>query len=369
MDQQTPETPHFILCVDDDQIILKALMHVFRGEQFQVLTATSGQEGLALLKSTRNIALILSDQQMPEMTGSTFLKAATALVPDTTRMVLTCHKDANTAIDAINNGGAHRFLIKPWDEQELLQAVRNGVKQYLQIQEQQRSNDLVKVQRDELAEWNANLKKRVLQQTSVMRQQRTESRPQNGTPPKVADIIISRFVDLLDHCYCRLSKHSHNVAALAESMAKTLKLPSSQCDEIRNAALLHDIGKVGMPDRLLSRSKEMMNADDLKEYRSHTVRGLLVIDKIEDLGEVSAYIRHHHESFDGKGFPDGLAGERIPLGARIIAVADYADNAFTREVSPSAKYVVTKTIAGEMGRLFDPALASAANIAVMQILN
>ncbi len=367
MELQLPKKSLNILCVDDDEIILKTLKRIFRREQFQVLTATSGREGLTILKQTGNIALILSDQQMPEMTGTAFLQEASKLFPDSTRMVLTGHRDADAAIDAINHGGVHRFLVKPWDEEELLQTVRDGIQRYLLIRDDQSRNEVVRLQRDEMAEWNANLKKRVLQQTAMMRQQLTDSR-QNVTPQKIGEVIISRFADLLAQCYYRISKHSQTVAALAASMAETMKLPPTQCEEIRNAALLHDIGKIGMPDRLLSRGRELMNSDDLKEYQTHAVRGLKVIDNIDELREVASYIRHHHEAFNGQGFPDGLAGERIPLGARIIAVADYAENIFFREGTPNAKYVVTKAVAGEMGRLFDPALASAANIAVIQIL-
>jgi len=370
MNEQTPPTkePLSILLVDADENVLNALRSLFQEEQFQVLTATSGQEGLDILKRAENIGLILSAQQMMGMTGVAFLKMAGELAPDTPRMILTEHRDANAAIDAINHGGVNRFLMKPWDGPELLQAVREGVQRYLLIQENHRLNNLVRLQRDELAEWNANLKKRFLQQAATMRQQLTEARRQNGNTQKVGPIIIARFVDLLDQCYGRVSQHSHIVAALAESIAETLKLPQPLCEEIRDAALLHDLGKVGMSDRLLSRGRKIMTYDELKEYRTHSIRGPSILEKVEELREIGILIRHHHESFDGKGFPDGLAGEQIPLGSRIIALADCAENSFSHHGSHKAKYAVSKLIAGEMGRLFDPALASAANIAVSQVL-
>ena len=124
-----------ILCVDDDENVLRALNRLFRREAFPVLTAASGKEGLAILHRTENVGLILSDQRMPEMTGTVFLQAASVLRPDIPRMILTGHSDATAAIAAINEGGAYRFLTKPWNEPELLQAVRDGLDRYRLLQE------------------------------------------------------------------------------------------------------------------------------------------------------------------------------------------------------------------------------------------
>ena len=124
-----------ILCVDDEKNVLRALERLFWQEAFTVLTAASGEEGLAILRSTENVGLILSDQRMPEMTGTVFLQAASVLRPDIPRMILTGHSDATAAIAAINEGGAYRFLTKPWNEPELLQAVRDGLDRYRLLQE------------------------------------------------------------------------------------------------------------------------------------------------------------------------------------------------------------------------------------------
>ncbi len=118
-----------ILCVDDEENILRALKRLFRKEPFRVLTATSGQEGLAILQGSDRIGLILSDYRMPEMSGSEFLEAASELVPHTPRMILTGYADIQSAMDTINQGRACRLLAKPWDDEELLQAVREGLLQ------------------------------------------------------------------------------------------------------------------------------------------------------------------------------------------------------------------------------------------------
>lgn len=116
-----------ILCVDDEANVLNALKRLFRRETFGVMTASSGEEGLAILQHSPNIGFILSDQRMPGMSGSVFLEAAKEFAPHIPRMILSGYSDLKSATDSLVQGGACRFLSKPWDEKELLQVVRDGV--------------------------------------------------------------------------------------------------------------------------------------------------------------------------------------------------------------------------------------------------
>ena len=138
-----PEAPLYILCVDDEAEILKALTRVFRHEAFKVLTASSGPEALAIMARTENIGLILSDQRMPEMTGSTFLQLAKKMAPEIPRMILTGYSEIADAIDAINQGGAQKCLEKPWEDGELLQVVRESLDRYRLLKENQRLKESV----------------------------------------------------------------------------------------------------------------------------------------------------------------------------------------------------------------------------------
>ncbi len=363
----TDESLH-VLFVDDEINILKTMTRLFREEPFKVLTASSGVEGLEILRASSNVGLIVSDQRMPGMTGTAFLQAASEIFPDTPRMILTGYSDVNAAIDAINQGGASRFLMKPWNENELRLAVRDGLQRYQLIQENKRLNEVIRLQKEEMAEWNVNLKARVLQQTTTIRKQLEETRQQSDRSQKKSDAMVLLLADLLDRGHHQISKHSRNVAALAGSIAATLHLPLYQAEEIRNAALLHDIGLIGMSERVLTKSRELLSGDDLLEYRTHPVKGQETIDTIEELQGIGRLIRHHHEEFAGGGFPGGLSGEGISLGGRILFLANYIDNQYTLLTGKDAKYQITRKVAAGMGRLFDPALAQAANQAVMEVL-
>jgi signal transduction histidine kinase len=141
-----PEELLYILCVDDEPEILKSLSRVFRRESFKVLAAASGREALAILEKTENIGLILSDQRMPEMTGSIFLQLAKKMAPEIPRMILTGHSEIADAIEAINQGGAQKFLEKPWDDDELLRVVRESFYQFRLVRENKSLREIVAVE-------------------------------------------------------------------------------------------------------------------------------------------------------------------------------------------------------------------------------
>ena len=364
------EHPLCILCVDDEVDILASLTRLFRREPFKVLTATSGEEGLALLKRTENVGLIISDYRMPVMNGSTFLKSAALLAPDSYRMILTGYADMNAAIEAINEGGASRFMSKPAENDELLHTVRDGLLLYRKTRENQRLTALVTQQNEELEEWNANLKKRVLQQTAQLRKQfEKQFELQKARTAEICNAVVFAFTDILGNRNSRFSSHSRSVATLADQIARQLGLSDQLCEDIRVAALLHDIGSLGLPDRLLLKCEDAMSPDELKEFQSHSIAGGAAVEKIEVLREVGVLIRHHHEAYDGSGYPDGLAGEQIPLGARIIALASWIENAIAGESDPVAHDLVIQRLDWEMGSLFDPALSAAAKSAMAQLFS
>jgi len=357
-----PDQPLSILCVDDEVNILNSLRRLFHKEPFRVLTASSGKEGLALLKQTENIGMILSDHRMPGMSGTEFLHEAAELSPDSYRMLLTGYADMDTAIQAINQAKAIHFQTKPWDDEELLRLVREGLQRYRTKREKRQLQEM-------LTESNATLGARLLQQTENFRAHLGNTRLQHDRNFTMNESIVSLLAELLDQCHYRLSKHSRNVAALATSMVTTLNLPESQREEIGHAALLHDIGLIGVSDRMLMNNMELLSGNDASDYQDHPVRGQKLLRSFKELDQVGWHIRHHHEAFDGSGFPDGLAGEEISLGGRIIHLASFIDNSYGQPVGIDAKYQMDKKVIAGLGTNFDPDLYGAANRAIMEVLS
>lgn len=345
-----------VLFVDDEANILRSLQRLLVDEDFPVFTAPSGDEGLLVLGSNPNIGLIVSDQRMPGMNGAEFLARAREMAPESLRILLTGYSDIEATIDAINRGGAYRYVTKPWNDEDLLQIIRDGLRNYTLTRENRRLATIVRQQNEELKEWNGRLKSRVLQQTTEIREKNQELHKKNQSLSKVYQDMIVAFSGLIELYSKALRNHSGNVAELALRAARAMELPAEETEKIYIAARLHDIGELGTAEGLLYKSLDELQGVKLQEYMQHAVRGQTAIDTVEELRPVGVLIRHHHEHFDGSGFPDGLRGEDIPLGSRIIAMADYADRTrqFTQE--PDVAKIILPRLEKLLGKHFDPAL-------------
>lgn len=326
----TEQLTPVVLFVDDESNILKALQRLTMDEEFETEIASSGDEGLQVLASLENVALIVSDQRMPGMNGAEFLQQSQQLAPDAIRMLLTGYSDIAAAADAINKGGASRYLNKPWNDDDLLQIVRTAVETWQLSQENRRLQAIVQAQNEELKEWNSNLKERVLQQTTAIRKKADDLNEAVIQLKQNFNGVITAFSNLMELRGQHTQQHARNVAELAMHAAREFGLMPEEVETIRIAALLHDIGEIGMPEKLLEKSVAYMTPDELQLYQQHPVRGQMAIDGIVNLRAAGVLIRHHHENYNGSGFPDRLAGEQIPLGARILGYADQLDRAVSR---------------------------------------
>lgn len=350
--------PVRVLFVDDEENILGSLKRLMMDEEFEVLTADSGEKALKVLDNAEDVALIVSDQRMPGMTGADFLAQARVIAPEALRIMLTGYADINATIDAINKGGAYRYISKPWNDDEFLHTIRDGVQKYRLLRENTRLTEIVNRQNEELKEWNGRLKSRVLEQTALIRTQNEELRTLNEKLSANYNNAILAFSGLLELREQGARNHSRYVQELSVSAAKAMELSNEEIETIRVAALLHDIGEIGIPEHILKISVNDMDSEELKVYRQHPVRGQTAIDMVEGLREAGVFIRHHHEYFDGNGFPDRLKGEKIPLGARIIAMADFIDTTINRIGGENAIELTLDRVNGQLGKALDPQLFS-----------
>ncbi len=342
-----------ILVVDDEENILRSLKRLLTNEDFDVLTAISGNEALQILKNNNEIALIISDQRMPGLSGVEFLQETIKLAPDATRIILTGYADVNAAIDGINKGGAYRYITKPWNDNELLQIVNEAVLKFVLIKDNERLTLLTKKQNDDLNKLNSSLNSLVQQQTVEITEQNEELIKLNKNLKNNYKNTIMAFSNLLEMRDISSGNHSRNVAELSMKIAKQLDMSEEDIQRIMVTALLHDIGKIGIPDYLITKETEDMSTDEKNVYLQHTVRGQSAIDLIEDMRDIGTMIRHHHEWYNGGGYPDGLTGTRIPVGSRIISLADYVDRTIRKFKGSEAINNTLTLVKKEIGRKFD----------------
>jgi putative nucleotidyltransferase with HDIG domain len=345
-----------ILFVDDEENILRSLQRLFMDEEVEVLTASSGAKGLEILAKETGVGVIVSDQRMPEMAGVDFLEKSKAISPQSIRILLTGYADVNAAIDAINRGGTFRYLNKPWNDEELVHTVKGALQMYRLLTENKRLAAIVKQQNAELKKWNTELESIVQEQTMELQKSYDSVRVSNSRLRVNFKNTIVAFSGLIELRDKRMRTHSRNVAEVSVNVAKQLGLEGEEREAVMVAGLLHDIGKIGIPDIMLAREAEQMNFAEREEYLQHPVRGQAAIDRIEELREAGLIIRSHHENYDGSGFPDGLKKADIPLGARIVALADHIDKRLRKGAGATGFEILRKDVELLKGAFFDPKL-------------
>lgn len=320
---ESGEQPSTLLLVDDEKNILSSLRRLFRPDGYEVLTAQSGEEALDLMKEYQ-VDLILSDMRMPQMDGAQLLAAVARDWPETVRMLLTGYADLESTVDAINKGHIYGYFSKPWDDNEIRLSVRHALERKQLEQEKRRLQRLTQQQNRELQDLNANLEQKVQARTEELNQtnqflelayQQLKESYYNTIP------IFAHLIQLREGL---AGGHSSRVGELARDVAERMELEEEEARHVYFAALLHDIGNLALPDELVETPYYRLDGKMKKTMEQHPAIGASVLMGLEPLHRTALFIRQHHESLDGEGYPDGLKGDRIALGSRIVmACNDY----------------------------------------------
>ncbi len=327
------ETSHTLLFVDDEQNILSSLKRLFRSSGHRILTATGGQEGLAILER-QHVDLVISDMRMPGMDGAQFLEKVATQWPDTVRILLTGYADISSTVAAINNGGIYKYISKPWDENDLKISVQRALEQKSLEQERRRLASLVCKQNEELKALNQSLENKVEARTNELNQTMAMLEKAFDTLKEGYAAAIKVFSSMIEIREQSVSGHTARVAENACKVARAMGLVDSQVQDIHYAALLHDIGKIALPDTLIRRPYHSLSDEERAEVDKHPVVGEALLMSLEPLQDAAVLIRHHHEHFDGSGHPDGLKQDAIPLGARILSVVNGYDDFLSGSLFP-----------------------------------
>ena len=325
---------HSLLFVDDEESITKSLHRLFRREGHEIDTATNGQEGLDRMRVREEpYSLIISDQRMPGLSGVEFLEKTRTHCPDAMRLLLTGYTDMDVVIEAVNRGKIHQYMTKPWNDDEIIFQVRQALEQYELVLENRRLLALTKKQNEELSELNQNLEKKVEERTYTIHCKNKELSNLNRELEQNLFNSVRAFTALSEMQFPSVIRHGRRVGVLSRDVCLLLNLDKKAITHIEIAALLHDIGKLGLPEKLLAPQRENWTPEEKALFQKHPAEGQAVVQFIKQLDQVGHLIRAHHERLDGQGFPDRLKGDEIPLGAKIITVADTYDTIMKQKVN------------------------------------
>lgn len=354
------ETPATLLFVDDESNILSSLKRLFRPIGYRIFTAESGALGLEIL-TREKVDLVISDMRMPEMNGAQFLEKVREGWPDTVRILLTGYAEIGATIDAINKGRIYRYISKPWEDNDITLAVKQALELKLLELEKRRLEVLTQTQNDELKELNASLESRVKARTEEVRQTMEFLEVAHDKLKKSFITSIRVFSNLIEMREGRMAGHSRRVADIARTLAQRLGMRDTEIQDVFLAALLHDVGKIGLSDRLMEKSFSSLTSEERTEVIKHPAKGEAALMALEQLHGAAKLIRAHHERFDGLGYPDKLAGLAIPLGARILALAnDYDAVQLGTIVNKRLTQAEAKAYIQEgRGNRYDPAVVDA----------
>lgn len=310
-----------ILFVDDETANLRLLERMFRGT-YEVLSASSAAEALELI-AVHDVALIISDQRMPSMTGIEFLKRAAKMRPQTVRIMLTGYTDAGALVDAINSGVVYKYVTKPWQNDELHQTVKRALQHY----------ETTRAQR-QLQLQNERLQSRL-----------------RATRDSFVD-VVARMMELKEP---NSRAHAERTAEYAVATGKQLDMDPPEIELLSLAAFLHEAVLFRIPNHIMLKETPW-SAEEHQIVQTNLEPGLQVLNGVPDLSEVVSILRFQYEHFDGSGRPSGFSRDQIPLMTRIVSVAAFYDSLVAPRtgrtaLSPDSASVVLRSHAG--GR-FDP---------------
>ena len=293
--------PVTLLVVDDEEAIRNAVRKFLLHQGYEVSLAATGEEALGILKRQK-ITAILLDVNLPGASGIDLVPRILELEPAAAVLMLTAVNDATSAALCMQRG-ALDYLLKPIDLAHLDHALKRALERRRVIIEGQ-----------QITRW---LKEEVAARAA-------EHRHEQATQERISVATLEALVNAIEAKDAYLRGHSARVADLSASVAAHLGRPDEEVEVIRTAGRLHDIGKIGIREEILNKQGPLSD-EEYEHVKQHVVVGSQILAPLVHLREVITCVRNHHERWDGFGYPDRLAGEAIPLGARVIGAVEVFD--------------------------------------------
>jgi len=319
-----------ILIVDDEVSVRRLLSRRVTEEGYRCEEASTGDEALIKIRSNL-VQLVILDIKMPGRSGIELLLEIKATHPDIAVIMATAIIDTSTAIQCMKQG-AYDYITKPFNLDEVVLNIERALeKRKLELENR---------------DYQQHLEQKVGEQAQKIRASFLNA--------------ITALVYALEAKDKYTSGHSQRVAEISVAIATELGLPRQDIEKIRLAGLIHDIGKIGVRESVLNKPARV-TADEYQHILSHCDIGEHILTPIVEDEQILTAVRHHHERYDGTGYPDRLSGSQIPLGAKILAVADTYDAIISGR--PYREAVSIQTACDEIqrhkGTQFDPEVVDA----------
>jgi putative nucleotidyltransferase with HDIG domain len=299
---ETVENPARVLVVDDQRQSRADIDGMLEKAEYSTVLSSGGAEAIARIEQDPPYDLVLSDLTIAGRDGNGLIGRMRQTLPETPLVLLTPGRDEGAALVAVRQG-AYDYLVKPFEKDQLVATVRRAV-DYRRLLQQN-------------AMYRQDLEQLVSARTGMLHQAISDLE-------RSYDITLEALGDALDLKDAETEGHSKRVTAFTIALARGAGIPPHQIPVVARGAFLHDIGKMAIPDAILLKPSKLQ-ADEQKVMREHCARGYQMLRKIPFLQEAAEIVYAHQEHYDGSGYPRGLKGDQIPLGARIFAVADTLD--------------------------------------------
>jgi putative two-component system response regulator len=326
--------PVTLLVVDDEESIRKALRKFLILQGYEVATAATGEEALAVLQRQK-VTCILLDVNLPGINGVELVPQIIDLEPTVAILMLTAVNDATSAALCMQRG-ALDYLIKPIDLGHLGRAIHHALQHRHTALEGQQINQWLK---DEVT-------------TRV-----TERRLELANQERISVATLEALINALEAKDPYLRGHSARVADLSAMVAAEAGCSDEEVEAVRTGGRLHDIGKIGIREEILNKQGPLTE-EEYEHVKQHVTVGSQILSPLVHLRDVIGFVRSHHERWDGTGYPDRLAGEAIPFGARIVGAVEIYDalttsRPYQEKMPPEAAVERMRDL---IGTVIDPAI-------------
>ncbi|MFH1440581.1 MAG: HD domain-containing phosphohydrolase [Candidatus Omnitrophota bacterium] len=342
-----------ILIINDDEAVSRYLREkLVISAGYYIDIEKSFYSALGVFKQG-GVDVVITKFGMSDMSGLKIIKGLKQIDPDAIIIVIL---DDHIEIDIkeIYKTGIYDVIVKPISIDKLFFLVKKGIELHYLMASHRKTNQSFKEQNISLQKQNTLLAKRIEESTKNLTRLYEDLRNTYMRTIKVlAHAIEAR--DAYTH------SHSENVAKYAVLIAEEMHLPVEQIETIREACELHDLGKIGVADNILSKPSSLTD-EEWESIKRHPLIGTQILEPLTFLGGVIDLVKQHHEHYDGKGYPEGLKGEEILLGARIIHLADAYEamrSARAYRKQPLTKEAAIAEIKKQKGLQFDPKIVDA----------